>query len=201
MKKFTSGPKIHVPGAIASEARIASVLIALCVDKQKQEVSLLYTIRSSNLKRHVGEVSFPGGVKDETDADVIECALRETEEEIGIPRASVKVWGVGQAMLPYNRFLIHPVVAVIEDFDQVRPAIRLDPAEVEDYFLVPLEHLCSSENQEFTYARDGYSVPAFLNGKAKVWGITGLMTHVFLTALFPRDVYKFDVPAFKKTKL
>lgn len=195
MKK---GPKISFPKD-DQKPKEAAVLIPICLDKDNR-LSLLYTVRSSNLKRHVGEVSFPGGVRDETDKDFIECALRETEEEIGIPREKVKVWGVGQPILPYSRFLIYPVVGVVENFENLLP-LKLNEDEVADYFLVPLDHLCDTENQQYTHFRAGYTIPAFINAKAKIWGITAVLTDMALKALLPSDVYSFSMPQLKKLKL
>lgn len=199
MIRFRSSPSIRITRDPEKKIRTAAVLLPMCLNEAGQ-VSLLYTIRSSNLRRHVGEVAFPGGVKDDTDKDVIECALRETEEEIGIPRERVTVWGVGNPILPYSNFLIHPVVGVIEDFQSLLP-LKLSEDEVEDYFLVPLEHLTDPTNQAYTQTRTGFTVLSYMNAKAKVWGITGIITHQFLGALLPPEVYNFDIPITKKLKL
>lgn len=198
LKNLARGPTIRLARDPDAQIRTAAVLIPMCLNEDG-EVSILYTIRSSKLKRHVGEVAFPGGVKDGTDKDVVECALRETEEEIGVPRSSVKVWGSAKPVLPYSNFLIHPIVGVIEDLDSLLP-LKLSEDEVEDYFVVPLKHLCNPANQTFTDTR-GYTVICYTNAKANIWGITGMLTHLFLKCLLPKDVYAFDVPVLKKTKL
>lgn len=199
LDKLRLGPSIRIARDPEVKVRTAAVLIPMCLNEQGQ-VSLLYTIRSSKLRRHVGEVAFPGGVKDEGDEDVIVTALRETEEEIGLPRSAVKVWGTGKPILPYSNFLIHPVVGVIEDLQSHLP-LKLCEDEVEDYFLVPLAHLCDPANQGYTQTRSGFTVISYMNAKAKVWGITGIITHLFLKSLLPSDVYDFDVPTVKKLKL
>lgn len=193
------GPSIRVSRDPEAKIRTAAVLIPMCLNEDG-DVSLLYTIRSSKLKRHVGEVAFPGGVKDDTDKDVIECALRETEEEIGVPRSSVKVWGAAKPILPYSNFLIHPIVGIIENLDSLLP-LKVSEDEVEDYFLVPLKHLCDPANHTYTQTRSGFTVICYTNAKAKIWGITGMITHLFLGCLLPKDVYDFDVPVMKKLKL
>lgn len=199
IKRLLAGPSIRISRDPEVNVRVAAVLIPMCLN-ENGEVSLLYTIRSSKLKRHVGEVSFPGGVKDDTDKDVIECALRETEEEIGVPRSSVEVWGAAKPILPYSNFLIHPIVGVIKDLDSLLP-LTLSEDEVEDYFVVPLSHLCDPANHSYTQTKLGYSVITYTNVPAKIWGITGIITHLFLQALLSKDVYDFDVPLMKKVKL
>ena len=74
----------------------AAVLIPFCI--VNNELSLLYTLRHSDLRRHRGQVSFPGGIQDKTDRDLVHTAVRETEEELGINSELIEVWGHGNAL-------------------------------------------------------------------------------------------------------
>lgn len=162
----------------------AAVLIPLCIiDKQ---LSFLYTLRRENLKRHRGQVSFPGGIEDATDSSLVDTALRETEEELGISKESVKVWGSGSIVVG-NEFSVLPVLGYLGPLklNQLKP----NPDEVEMAFTIPLQHFCSEENCRYTQFRysdtKGYVLPVYVNGRCRVWGITALITHIVLTSLLP----------------
>ncbi|CAG4956287.1 unnamed protein product [Parnassius apollo] len=174
---FNSGKHLHN----------ASVLVPLCV--QKGEVSLLYTLRSSNLKNHSGQVSFPGGKRDRGES-VVETALRETEEEIGISRERIDIWCEMPEVQGRNKeLLITPVVGEILNFDPV--TLRPNVDEVDEIFTVPMKDLCDVRNHAHVKF-EKHILPIFLYEKHKIWGITGLITHLFLQCFLPCDVYNVD---------
>ncbi|CAH2246269.1 nucleoside diphosphate-linked moiety X motif 8-like [Pararge aegeria] len=165
----------------------ASVLLPLFV--QNGEVHLLYTLRSSNLKAHSGQVSFPGGKMEGTEG-VIETALRETEEEIGIRNNTVEIWSTMSPVQGRDKtMLITPVVGLINDLDikSLHPNIH----EVEEIFSVPMSVFCNRENHAHLMFNE-MPLPLFLSGKHRIWGITGFITHMFLECFLPSDSYKVD---------
>lgn len=162
----------------------AAVLIPLCT--HNDELSLLYTVRSAKLSKHVRQVSFPGGLRD-ADESWENCALRETEEEIGIPNEQIQIYGAGQIIVPARPPSIIPIVGFVNQFD-IR-SLKLNSDEVESCFTVPLKELCRDENKRHTQFKRGYCVPTFIGAEKRIWGITGLITHLFLTALLPKDIY------------
>lgn len=157
----------------------AAVLVPLCV--VDGEVCILYTLRSTNLKAHAGQVSFPGGKRDGNET-AVETALRETEEEIGVPRCNVDVWGVMTTVYGRNANMhITPVVGVINDFHMNMLKINRD--EVEEVFTVPMSSLCNPQNHghlDFVPR-----LPVFIHGKHKIWGVTGFITQIFLNCFLP----------------
>uniref|UniRef100_A0A182RIK0 Nudix hydrolase domain-containing protein n=1 Tax=Anopheles funestus TaxID=62324 RepID=A0A182RIK0_ANOFN len=171
----------------------ASILIPLCLIDDK--INLLYTVRSSKLRNHRGQVSFPGGMKDTRDSSYESCAVREFEEETGISKNSVNVWGRGKTIIPYFGPSITPIVGNIIDFssDQLRPSSD----EVAKVFTVPIESFACAENRKHTQFRANYTMPVFQNGHDTVWGITAIITHMFLIALLP-GAYTARLPFIKK---
>lgn len=182
----------QLPYLVFNDSTInAAVLVPLCV--VDGEVNLLYTLRSSNLKSHSGQVSFPGGKRD-GDETVVQTALRETEEEIGVPRENVEVWTEMSTVQGRNsEILITPVVGVIKDFSMDQ--LTANVSEVEEIFTVPMSELCNPNN----HAHLDYKppLPVFVCGRHKIWGITGLITHMFLNCFISEEVYKVN---FKRKK-
>lgn len=163
----------------------AAVLIPLCL--VKDNISLLYTLRKADLKRHRGQVSFPGGMEDATDTSLEYTALRETEEELGISRKNIHLWGSG-CIYVGKEFSVLPVVGYLGDIDIQK--LNPNPDEVEVAFTLPLKHFCEPKNcksTQFRYRGQSYILPTYINGEYRVWGITALITHIFLVSLLPNN--------------
>jgi 8-oxo-dGTP pyrophosphatase MutT (NUDIX family) len=110
----------------------ASVLVPLII--RETGLTVLLTERTQHLTDHAGQISFPGGRREPGDADAVETALRETEEEIGLPRARVQVIGGLDTYVTGTGYSITPIVGLISPPFPLRP----DPFEVADVFEVPL---------------------------------------------------------------
>ena len=120
----------------------AAVLVLLV--EREDGLTVLLTQRTAHLYHHPGQVSFPGGRLEECDGgDAIACALRETEEEIGLAQDRVTVLGALDERVTGTGFRVVPVVAV------VRPpfALALDAFEVAEVFEVPLAFIASPANR------------------------------------------------------
>jgi 8-oxo-dGTP pyrophosphatase MutT (NUDIX family) len=98
------------------------------------EPTVLLTLRGRHLKAHAGQVSFPGGRIEPGDRDAVAAALRETEEEIGLPRAAVRVVGALGEHVTGTGYRVTPVVALVSPPLALRP----DPSEVDEVFELPL---------------------------------------------------------------
>jgi 8-oxo-dGTP pyrophosphatase MutT (NUDIX family) len=152
----------------------AAVLVPLI--NRPHGVTVLFTQRTAHLNDHAGQISFPGGRVDEGDVDRVDTALREAEEETGLPRRQVHVIG----MLPdYDiptGFRVTPVVGWIEPPVQLAP----DPFEVAELFEVPLAHFLDPANHQRHSdevngrRRNYYAMP---HGGRHIWGATAGMLY------------------------
>jgi 8-oxo-dGTP pyrophosphatase MutT (NUDIX family) len=117
----------------------AAVLIPVIA---RVEPSVLFTQRSADLKRHAGQVSFPGGAADATDVSLVATALRELQEEVGIDPGFVTVAGFIEPYETVTGFAVLPVVGLVREGFTLTP----DAREVEAVFEVPLRFLLDPAN-------------------------------------------------------
>jgi 8-oxo-dGTP pyrophosphatase MutT (NUDIX family) len=163
----------------------ASVLIALV--PKPQGLSVLLTRRTDHLYNHPGQISFPGGRIEAGDASPIEAALRETEEEIGLPADRIEVLGVLPDYGTSSGFRVTPVVGLAPS--EFTP--KLDDFEVAELFDVPLRFLLHAGNyQRHRVERQGqvrhfYAVP--YPGRF-IWGATGGMLAMFAAFMTHQEI-------------
>ena len=179
----------HVSRASAKPAPAnaleAAVLILLFPKDDGWHIA--FTQRASKYEndKHKGQMSFPGGKIEDVDADYNAAALRETEEEIGVPRSNVKTLGaLSPLYIPVSNFAVQPVVGYIES----EPNFVLEENEVVELVSENVEKLCSGElksvmdmavSEHLTLKR----VPYFdVEGKV-VWGATAMILNEFVTLL------------------
>lgn len=178
----------------SSKSKKYAVLIPFCLDADG-DASILYTLRSRQLRRSGNQLSFPGGLQDPSDNDdVIETALRETEEEIALPRDKVNVIGTLPALTFFlNADTIHPILSLVNLQDV---SLHPSPDEVESIHLAKLKDLVIDERWRYTRWKLGWALPcyrdAIFNDRAvpRLWGLTAMLTHLLLRAMFP-STHKF----------
>ena len=142
---------------------------------------LVFTERRADLRRHAGEISFPGGRHDESDESLLATALRETEEEVGLPRESVQPLG---ALPPFGTFVtnfkVHPIVGLIpEAFEFIA-----SPDEVETVLSFSLEQLRESFAMR-RLVRRGLPIrtPTYELDGTMIWGATARILGELLSRL------------------
>jgi 8-oxo-dGTP pyrophosphatase MutT (NUDIX family) len=165
----------------------ASVLVPLVL---REELTVLLTQRTEHLNDHPGQISFPGGRSEPEDADAVATALREAEEEIGLPPTGVDVLGALPTYTTGTGFVVTPVVGLV----QPGLALRPDPFEVAEVFEVPLAFLMNPANHRRHEIEWGGVKREFLSmpwdatdeqGSARryfIWGATAAML---------RNLYRF----------
>jgi 8-oxo-dGTP pyrophosphatase MutT (NUDIX family) len=127
---------------VAEEQAItpAAVLVPI-VDRP--EPGVIFTVRTSRMRRHAGQVAFPGGRIDPEDDGPIAAALREAEEEIGLARHEVEIVGIADRYRTVTGFEVTPVLGVIPPDLPLTP----HPDEVAEIFEAPLHHILRPEHQ------------------------------------------------------
>jgi 8-oxo-dGTP pyrophosphatase MutT (NUDIX family) len=162
--------------ASARPLRDAAVLIL--VVNHAEAPTVVFTVRTVHLQDHAGQISFPGGRVDPGDGTPERTALREAEEEIGVPASSVEVLGRLPVYKTGTGFAVTPIVGWSEPPLEYRP----DPHEVEAVFEVPLAFLLDASNHRYESAffkgaiRKYWAVPY---GERFIWGATAAMLVMF----------------------
>ncbi len=168
---FDLNPDMVADFAVMDHARPAAVLIPVVA---RAELTVLLTQRTESLSTHAGQIAFPGGRVDDEDATVMDAALREAEEEIGLDRRFVEPLGFIDCYRTGTGYRIAPVVALV----QPGFVLNLNPHEVVDAFEVPLSFLMDLGNHQRHSRewrgrqRDFYAMPY---GERYIWGATAGM--------------------------
>ncbi|WP_129792295.1 CoA pyrophosphatase [Sphingosinicella sp. CPCC 101087] len=149
----------------------AAVLVAV-VDRPQPTVIL--TLRPETMRKHPGQISFPGGRIDPGDADAVAAALREAEEEIGLDRAAVEVIGIADRYRTITGFEVTPVVGIVPAGLGLTP----HPGEVAALFEAPLHYLLDPAHHQVRTTewrgrpRSYYEIEW---QERRIWGATAAM--------------------------
>jgi len=158
-----------VSAAAVALLKPAAVLVPII--RRDHGHTVLLTKRAEHLRQHKGQISFPGGRRDDGDPTYAHAALREAHEEVGLPPAAVQVLGYLDDYPTFTGYRITPVVGYVET--EFEPST--DPGEVAEAFELPLSHLTGDNRFERkAMERGGLSLP-FLQleyGGHTIWGAT-----------------------------
>jgi 8-oxo-dGTP pyrophosphatase MutT (NUDIX family) len=159
----------------------AAVLVPLY--ERAGELHAVFTKRRDDLRRHAGEISFPGGRQDFPDEDLRVTALREAEEEIGLPREEVELVG---ALPPVGTFVtgyrVHPFVGIIRDDHEWVPQER----EVDEVLELSLRAMVEGyESKRLLRRGVPIKTPTYTVGRHFVWGATARICETLLERLRP----------------
>jgi 8-oxo-dGTP pyrophosphatase MutT (NUDIX family) len=184
-------PEIRGDGRFASDRAPAPAAVLVPLVQRDDGLHVLLTQRTSHLKHHPGQISFPGGKTEPEDAGPEATALRETQEEIGLHHRHVEIVGRLPTYTTVSRFVITPVVALVRPPFDVQP----DAREVAEVFEVPLAFLMNpAHHRRHLYRHEGGSRqflsmpwrPESGTGPAReffIWGATASMLRNFYSLL------------------
>jgi 8-oxo-dGTP pyrophosphatase MutT (NUDIX family) len=166
------------PFEVPPSPKPAAVLVPVVL--HEDEPAVLLTERAAGLREHSGQIAFPGGRVDATDASPLHAAYREAEEEIGLDRSLVTPLGYLDGYLSSTNYLVLPVVGLVSP----SYSLALNPHEVADAFEVPL-HVLMDPNRHELHAREWkgrlrryYAIPY---AERYIWGVTaGIIRNMYM---------------------
>jgi 8-oxo-dGTP pyrophosphatase MutT (NUDIX family) len=171
----------HLAALSSETPALAAVLVALV--ERPEGLTVIFTTRPDNMRSHAGQVAFPGGRADPGESPA-ETALREAEEEIGLPPDQVTLAGLGDPYQTGSGYLIVPVVGFVPPDLPLRP----NPGEVADIFETPLEFLMDPanhvEHQIQGKTGETFSTIAMTWEDRFIWGATANMLRLLHERLF-----------------
>ena len=179
----------HHPRKINALLPKAAVLIPVT---DHVDPKLILTRRASHMSTHSGEVAFPGGKQDLTDRNLIETALRESEEEIGLDRNKVRILGETGTIISRYGLEVTPVVGIVDRGAK----LTANTDELDRIFQVPLSFFLNRNNLSIDHwqmQNRNFQMPCYWYGEYRIWGLTALILAEFLNITLDADI-PLDAP-------
>ena len=170
----------------ATQYKKAGVLILLLKEDTDAEYKIVFTKRSTELKTHSGEVSFPGGKWEDADNSLYETALRESNEEINLNIENVTKLGNLNFLLSRHKIEVNPYVGYLNKFQEFEGNFEID-----EIFTVPISFLSDSKNvtyKEFNRKDLKVYIPSWVYNGNRIWGLTAMITADFLNICFNASI-------------
>ena len=178
--RLTTALEAHKPQEMTVPgARSAAVLIPIVLEP---EPTLLFTVRTDTVRSHKGQISFPGGSVDDDDPSREAASIRETEEEIGLDPADVRLVGELDTFPTFvSGYIVTPFVGLLDR----EPKLTPNPAEVARVLHVPVSSLSNEIRREqgFTHEERTYPTEAWVWEDHVIWGVTARIVRQFLEIL------------------
>ena len=176
---------IRLPEYQAPVAKVdAAVLMALT---REDVPRLILTRRAQHMNSHAGEVAFPGGKCDSSDASIVATALREAHEEIALEPSRVQIVGELGVFTSRIGMKVKPIIGLLDEM----PMLQANPDEIESIFTVPLDVFLNqkpSYDHKVKYMGVNIAVPSFKHEGYVIWGLTGYMIVEFMRQVYDADI-------------
>ena len=160
-----------VPEARLPDHKKSSAVLVILYTRHRQPHVLLIQ-RSEHLRRHAGEIAFPGGFSEEQDGTLLATALRETREELDLDIPASQVLGLLPEVQTLTGFTLSPFITILDKL----PPCRRNPGEVQKVLEIPLYPLLSTHHREMGYPPQKQMV-AYWHLEHRVWGATAKILH------------------------
>jgi 8-oxo-dGTP pyrophosphatase MutT (NUDIX family) len=161
------------------ESKLIKAAVLVPLISRKNSLNLLFTIRAKTLRRHAGEICFPGGKFDIDDDSLVTTALREAKEEIGLDSHHINLLGIASQYVSASGFIITPVVGnILEPLN-----LKLSESEISEVFELEIENFLDPSRFSFTIKTDRHRVRKSYQiqiGNRLIHGITaGIIYDIF----------------------
>jgi len=163
-------------------ARKGAVLMLFCPSEDKKSIIIPFIKRATYEGVHSGQIALPGGKKDLVDKDLGDTALRETEEEIGVPRNNIQILGnLSDLYIPPSNFSVRPFIG----YSSVPPVFTIDEREVDRLIICRFDELTDEAiiKKKGMNLTGGHQIqaPYYEINEEVVWGATAMILSEFLT--------------------
>ncbi len=193
LKNLKEELKLELPGEKAQIKMAPSIRNNFKSDKKNRKAGVLILLYPKNRKiniafiqrteydgPHSGQISFPGGKYEKTDKNIIETALRESQEEIGIIPKKIDIYGqLTPLHIPVSNFIVYPIIGACKD----PPSFKAEPTEVERVIEIEIEELLNPKNctsKEFKYGDLSFVAPIYSPNNLTIWGATAMILSEFI---------------------
>lgn len=168
-----------------SPDRVDAAVLIPVTDTARPEIIL--TRRASHMSSHAGEVAFPGGKRDATDASIIATALRESREEIGLDESLVDILGEMDTFTSRVGLRVQPIVGQVP----ADAPLLANPDEIESIFRVPVDFFLNEKpvyTHKFRFMNQDVTVPSFNFDDYVIWGLTAFMIVDLMKRAYDHDI-------------